>query len=832
MPNRILFKKIKFPLLLRGTFPHVIARERSDRSNLNTSGFSLIELMVAVVILVMAIFGIFQAYSVGFMGMADARDRTVATNYVQEMIENYKNMDFKQVKSEPITLIPDTKFSRGAYVLNLKEIDEVITLKEVITQVRWIDRKGNIKTEKASTIIYNRPTTSEVGDTATKLVLYAQSYYTILPTNDVNLVAEIKDENGNIYDYDGEIKFSVVTVRIDGIPLQVGDIATEPPIYANDGVAYCTFTAISGTDIEGTERIQASATVDGNYLTDTVNIRVTAGPVGIILEPATEEDRVRAAGAGVASNINLHVVKADYDYINNPVAYGSPITLSADGPGTLSKTTFASVPTEGTSFTVTPNGPGIVKITASAPDLDMGYTEITFTGEPASILIAPEKKSIYPGEDIGVTVTIVDKNNVPVEYDGVVNLSVDPDYGSFSPNSLDFGETILLELKSTFTAYTDAPPGKTITLIADSNDGLSGSFEITILSSLIPKYLKLSPISQSVDLNGTDDPPTITATVTDNSGTIVTTYSTPIIFEAKEKDGEYFGGFPLSNPETQSPIEGEVNNIVFDTSGDSGTATITASSGDLILEPEEGIEVVFYQSANHIELSAVPTSIEAGGHETSFITATVCDAGGNRVANYDANVGTITLTTSKGIFPYTTNELKNTITLDEFYEGEVTADLSSNESGTAVVTAESSDGLNSIGYDVTVEFTGNIPTEISDPFNIAKWTDYLISFDINVSGSPLYLEKITVEWNNPSAVLSEIIVNSPNLGDEIPLIITSIGSDSPCIENEFTTKTLVITGTSNISLLFSDSAIAKKKVTVIFTDEDNIDYPVSFTVPN
>jgi prepilin-type N-terminal cleavage/methylation domain-containing protein len=36
-------------------------------------GFSLIELMVAVVILVMAIFGIFHAYSTGFMGMADAR---------------------------------------------------------------------------------------------------------------------------------------------------------------------------------------------------------------------------------------------------------------------------------------------------------------------------------------------------------------------------------------------------------------------------------------------------------------------------------------------------------------------------------------------------------------------------------------------------------------------------------------------------------------------------------------------------------------------------------------------------------------------------------------
>jgi len=75
--NKILSKKIKSPLSLRGLFPfchsresgnpspYVIASEQSDRSNLNLSGFSLIELMVAIVILALAIFGIFHAYSVG-----------------------------------------------------------------------------------------------------------------------------------------------------------------------------------------------------------------------------------------------------------------------------------------------------------------------------------------------------------------------------------------------------------------------------------------------------------------------------------------------------------------------------------------------------------------------------------------------------------------------------------------------------------------------------------------------------------------------------------------------------------------------------------------------
>ncbi|MCG2791747.1 MAG: prepilin-type N-terminal cleavage/methylation domain-containing protein, partial [Actinomycetia bacterium] len=60
-------------------------------------GFSLIELMVAVVILAIAILGIYQAYSVSFTGMTDARDRTVATNYVREAMEGIKNMDFDKI---------------------------------------------------------------------------------------------------------------------------------------------------------------------------------------------------------------------------------------------------------------------------------------------------------------------------------------------------------------------------------------------------------------------------------------------------------------------------------------------------------------------------------------------------------------------------------------------------------------------------------------------------------------------------------------------------------------------------------------------------------------
>ena len=101
--NRILFKKIKFPLSLRG------AKQRSNRK-----GFSLIELMVAVVILAMPMCGLFHAYSVGFMGIADARDRTVATNLAQKKIEDIKNTPFDNIADSSTTTEEISGKNRGA----------------------------------------------------------------------------------------------------------------------------------------------------------------------------------------------------------------------------------------------------------------------------------------------------------------------------------------------------------------------------------------------------------------------------------------------------------------------------------------------------------------------------------------------------------------------------------------------------------------------------------------------------------------------------------------------------------------------------------------------
>jgi len=132
----------------------VSLRGAKQRSNLN--GFTMIELMVAVAILAMAVLGISQAYSVSFMGMADARDRTVAANFAREAMEDIKNKLFENIISdENYVVIPGTKFKRKITVT--EDVDVSIDdLKKVTTVVSWMNRKEEEKTLTLETLIYNK----------------------------------------------------------------------------------------------------------------------------------------------------------------------------------------------------------------------------------------------------------------------------------------------------------------------------------------------------------------------------------------------------------------------------------------------------------------------------------------------------------------------------------------------------------------------------------------------------------------------------------------------------------------------------------------------------
>jgi len=847
MLNKILSKKIKSPLSLRGLFTFCHSRESGNpsslslrgtkqRSNLN-KGFSLIELMVAITILAMAIFGIFQAYSTGFMGMADARDRTVATNYLQQTIEDFKNMDFNKVKDKSVTLIPGTKYHRGSIVLDLEKQGEIVTLKRVITQVRWMDRDGKLKTEETSTLLYNKPNTSKVGYMAVKIVLYAKSYYTVLPTKNIELVAEIRDENGNIFDWNGPIAFSIITKPVNDPPL--GHLPSEPyySVDAINGVAECIYTAEEVTDVEGIERIEAMATVGENDLTDTINIRVTTGPVAILLElPVDEDDNIISsypAEVDQSVKVDLIIVKADYE--QEADEYSGTINLSAEGPGTLSTNEIILSGTPTASFIVNSNGtPGIVKITASALDLDMGYTEVTFTGQPYAILVSTQKKSIYPSEEITIKVTIVDENNTPVHFGEpgspkyVVISDIPDEYGALDGNSGSINLSFEGEKYKTcvFKAAAMGLFPQEITITADDNLGelnqgpvKINSVKVNILNPIVAHHIYVS-FDDTIELDADPIYPSmITAHMLSEEGDSVS--GSYIIFHIKSGPGSF------SNSATMDTITLDTMNglatatLYPDKLTTSGLAIIEIYSNDLPNGGLEGppgnpgnpieIEVLFHQESapDHINLVAEPSPIYIGG-QTCTLTATVVDEWGVTYSSYQGLVQ-FTITDDTGSVSYSDLEV-NAV------------------DGIAYLTLTSTDNTGIISITAeTLELTDDVSTASPTTVQVKEvdielvpYTTFyydsgkIVMFNINITGPELNLQSMLIEWGSGPEKLKIIEIKSPSTDDNYNPIIDVGNVSSQYTENNVNAN--LLPGESTIRLTFSKNMDGQSLVVTFNTN--------------
>jgi len=290
--NKILSKKIHFHVSLRGLFPFCHSRESGNLSSLslrgtkqrsNLKGFSLIELMVAVVILAIALIGIFLAFNSGWMGMANARDRTVATNYAREEMEDIKNMDFELITNENLGIaeIIEEKFNRVVTV-----IDEHSNLKNIKTKVFWTNRQGQYVS--VETLMYINRTIYNPKE-ASKIVLYANPYYSVLPSvsETIDLIAVIKDVNGNTkIDWTGENICFTIKSGSDLGSLTDGASAGVETI---GGIAQTIFTpsnyTIGGVVQQGDVAIEASVELpnDGGTISDIITITVTLGVVRIEL---------------------------------------------------------------------------------------------------------------------------------------------------------------------------------------------------------------------------------------------------------------------------------------------------------------------------------------------------------------------------------------------------------------------------------------------------------------------------------------------------------------------------------------------------------------------
>lgn len=848
MLNKILFKKIKFPPSLR---------EAKQRSNI--SGFSLIELMVAITILAMGIFGIFYAFSAGFMGMADARDRTVATNYAREAMEDVKNMDFELVTNENLSTaeIIDAKFNRVITVA-----DEHDNLKKITTRVFWNNRNGkpiNVET----TMYINRDQFTP--EDAAKIILYVDTYYSVSPgSGSANIIAVIKDIKGNTkIDWSGGyIHFSILghgysDFDKNAIGSYLGYLGSgydEISLPPNKGRADITFTStlVEGAMEQGNVVIKASVDLPngGGTISDTITIVISLDVVRI--ELSAVPDRIDADGTTI-STVTTKLVNFEGGTVEdatNEITFNiSGEGIFVDGVGSPLPNTIIMAPSVGEVDIIVKSiddTPGVAIVTASSEGLLSDTVNIITTGDATSISVSVDRNLIYTDDAIGATVTveIQDINGNPVEFNGNITLSTPPENtGRFYINYLydnpyPFNFNSISPPSITYSSTTDG----LITIIASGDGLIPGNTDIDVKDALIANNIALTAEPQNIPAGGeTSEASTIKAIIRDDL-TIVSTYSNDITFEIISdtsssqtalllfNSNPYSTGSPLSVTGAQYGSDGEAV-VYLIPSNDVGICTIEVSTYD----PNpivNTIEVRFYSSAHHIELSAVPQKMLVGG-DICKITVTIEDEGGTKVQNYNEEI-TFTFTEghnscAKFLSVPTVSFTKSVV------DGVTFVDLVSLDiAGTVIIDASSSKGTKEIFGSLNIPVVITL-LELAPAPNII-YGENQVSFDIEVQGADLSLEEMQVLWLPYSSEenVTHIKINTYDVyppGDNVIIgySIHTYNSENYRSAEVDINNEILPTGISTIEIFFN-SDMSEKKLIIIFNPNFG-NYPVEIIVP-
>jgi prepilin-type N-terminal cleavage/methylation domain-containing protein len=812
MLNKILLRKIKFPLSLRGAKQACPSESRGS----NLKGFSLIELMVAVVILAMAIFGIFQAYSVGFMGMADARDRTVATNYAQEAMENIKNMLFEEIISanSPSTQIGVTKFWRGVQID--PNIEGSPNLIKVTVNVLWKNRNEKYLNIETSMLVNK---IEFFAGAASRILLYVYPYNVIFPVNDsAELTAVVKDAKGNtITNWDKAITFTITIGADLGYLETVGQtIVTKSPTKGYATVKFYSTAAGLGAAEKGQVFITAKVLAASELGYDTAEIILTWGAVKIALIPA--QTSIKTNGN---TTITAYLKDAEDKNVTNAEA---EITFTITGEGTLTAPlTKLTVGGQISIALTASNTPGIATITASASNLFSDSVDIYVTGPPTSIYVEVSPNSIYLNGTAEVTVTLKDINGVTASAEELVNINLaltgdSIGKGNFNPATI----SIITESSSGNSTFTPTATGNATVQASDSAGKLTtGVDEINIVESIIADHIEVSASPSSIKVGG-DLISTITAVIKNSENITVFNYNQTITFTTTK--GKFSNGLTSitlisTDANYKNGVVIAVLNAITETQP--GIATITVTSDSLT---PGSAEVGFYVEADHINLSSVPNSVNLFGKvtDTCNIVATIKDNAGNTVENY---VGTVTFS----ILPESTSDAQfvtSGSTIVTVSNGQASIDLRSKcNTGTVVVKATSTLGDGEIisepNLEVIVNEGGTRNIELVTGSVGLPGNQRVVGFSILTSGGDLRIYNLKIT-SGTTAKLTEIKI------DEVTVYIGS-SNDNIIVDIN---PTLLSLGEHHIYFTYS-AKVDNKNFNIIFNADPDCGYltPIVFLTP-
>ena len=748
------------------------------KRKLSQKGFSLIELMVAVAILAIAILGIFQAYSTGFMGMADARDRTVATNYAREAMEDIKNMDFDKIGSTYKSFTNANK----EYKIYVTVSTETDNLKEIFTIVEWEDRNGIKKTVVSSMLVHF---IEVFALNPAKIVLFANSYAILNTSGTTVLTAVIKDIKGNtIIDWDGDnISFDIISSP------EYGELIDVTP--TTKGVAKATFSSDGSLGEEvGYTEIKASVTLPNEIVvTDSVNIKITDGPVKIGL---TANPGIFKANSTNCSTITVSLQNAVGGTLKkNALVSNVEITFSVFGDfdeGDLSASTII-IPADGSdedavaTINLCPTSKrGLATIIATSTGLESGRVDVKFLGPPVAILISANPNSIYVDDLEGstITVSLIDKNGFNTNpSSGTINISLalsitnpEDSNAKLETYFLSFNEADEIGTSKETKFIDQSKVGTAI--ITASGEGLTeDSVTISIRDALVPDNIKLTtqdPIVQAGDTS------TITATVYDGNK-IVTNYIGTITFKTT------LGTFSTGGTTITEDVVGGGKATTVLTSSDPGEAIVTITDPDpemLPFNPSDGLVVGFYGGAHHIKLDADPKYVKLDGVNTSTITATVYDLDNIILLNYFEDITFTNNGVGTFITPNPAAADKGIAIIDLYYSGV----------GIAIITA--SEGEISSNEE-TVEFYEQTDIRLLEYSAIYYPVDWKVAFEVIALGEDILVEGMQIFWEDDGIRLKEIVIDSDVVYTGNSLSGTILNFDEDKILNYGTTYLIELT---------------------------------------
>jgi len=474
---------------------------------LSKRGFSLIEMMVAVAIISIVSIGIFQSYKAGFLGMSDAKMRTIATNIAQEKLEEIKG------KTLDVGTYPDPD---NPIVVSGKEFNAIViveeettTLKKIIATISWQKRYGGQRQISIESL-QAMATASPSGDVATAILV------SVNPASiDIGETTQIKvtilDQDNYPISYNGQVDL----LFIPDTPV-LGTLTDNPLTFNGESYLFTTFTATDAGEVD----VKAEST---GLISDSDTITITGGapakinlvvdPTSVLIngETSTLNVRIEDENGYLADSwtgtVQLSITSGEgTGDLGNPSA-GDIITINFVDEN-VKTTLFTSSTEAGEAFIE------VTDITSSTPLTPDTETIYVSSGPPTQIDIEADPKNIFIA-DYGdgptsstITVTIKNATDIPTSgFVGTVTLYIlsGEDSGTLDTTILSFnGES---ELSTTFNS-SDTPG--TVEIKAEDTTGGSGYTPLTPDNEIIavaagpPTKIRLDAIPDIILNNGID----------------------------------------------------------------------------------------------------------------------------------------------------------------------------------------------------------------------------------------------------------------------------------------------------------------------------------------